>query len=219
MHRFSNTLLPQIIDSYIVVIDMILSRTQQEGGPSHVLLCRFDVVYAQPVIQMNIQMSKVNIAFRDLYRQWVKQKKVSDLFFFFPVQHLAPFRKALEISCTSETAEYSTHDSTTCPGHFIYPALAQSLGAGSIHFIDEGYWSSNLNATDYETKSSSSWTQLPFLAISRVCGSWSSSDLIDSNRNYSCRVPRFSIGNSQHNVNPKPKKKHKQKNNHGRTAC
>jgi hypothetical protein len=124
-HKFSDAKLPRIIDSYLVVIDLIMDAAYGSREPAlastndtaalralpsdieYVVLARFDVRYKVPFARLNVEMDKVNFAFRDRKAYWKRRRKVSDLFFVMPIHHLAPFRKALDASCCArwEAAE------------------------------------------------------------------------------------------------------------------
>ena len=108
-YQFSNSKLPRIIDSYIRVIDLIdntanrttkkITMASKSKAIDYVLLLRFDVRYKQSFEKLNIEMEKVNIAFRDQKQYWELRRKVSDLFFLVPYRYLKIFRDSLDSSC------------------------------------------------------------------------------------------------------------------------
>lgn len=108
-YEFSKSKLPRIIDSYIRVIDLIdetanrttnkITMASKSKAIDYVLLLRFDVRYKQSFNKINIEMEKVNIAFRDQKQYWELRRKVSDLFFLVPYRYLKIFRDSLDSSC------------------------------------------------------------------------------------------------------------------------
>jgi len=195
-YEFSSSPLPQIVDSYIRVIDLITKKSNA-SLPEFIILARFDVVYRVPFTDFNLHLDKVNLPFRDPETNWNSFRMVSDLFFVVPAGFVAPFRKSLEESCSTPgamelRATYARRRirGTPCPAHYFYPALGKAIGEKNIHFIDDAFRSSNIRATNDSTsagelnglqKSQYEVNREAFLGIYRVCGGWSSDSM-----NYTC---------------------------------
>ena len=186
-YEFSESTLPRIIDSYMRVISLISrarfpaiqNKSDQSSPIDYALLLRFDVVYYKPFSALNIDMTKVSLAFRDTPDQWNRYFKVSDLFFAMPIRYVSTFRDVLDLSCLSNTARGTCfdgrngkicadrHTDKRCPAHFIYPRLVSVIGERNIEFIDSKYLSSTINV--YDSLGEPYPRKDVFLAINRSC--------------------------------------------------
>ena len=120
----------RIVDSYIRAIDLLLGSSAHDEADI-VLMVRFEGSFRVNLDHMNIDWTLVNFAFRDSDDWWQASRLASDLFFVFPSWHLSDMRSALDQSG-------NTPQQWPGSAHFTWGILADSIGTGRLHFIDNG---------------------------------------------------------------------------------
>ena len=93
---------------------------------------RFDVYFSKYLNDWSINYNNINLAFKDIERSWVKEKKVSDLIYIFPKKYTN-----ILISALKNSQNFVPHG----PGHFIYKHL--NINENEINFMIDGFFSSN----------------------------------------------------------------------------
>jgi hypothetical protein len=151
-HEWSRKHLELIVDSYLRVLELVL---EDEDEIDAVVLTRFDLRYREPITAFDIDWSVTNVAHREGEMSWLKQKKMSDLFYVLPIGHVQPLMEALRVSGTDPTGHKATG-----AGHWIWYPFTDAMGKDALRFIDQQF-----------TPSFSSPSETPsFLGISRRCG-------------------------------------------------
>jgi hypothetical protein len=96
---------------------------------------RFDVYFIKYLSDWSINYNKLNLAFKDIKKSWVRKKKVSDLIYIFPKKYNNILISALK---------KSTNVVNSSPGHFIYKKL--NIDENEINFMIDGFFSSNTDS-------------------------------------------------------------------------
>jgi hypothetical protein len=143
-----------IVDSFIKVLEMVL---QDEESIDAVILARFDVRYRDPITALNVRWNVTNAAHREGPDSWAREKRLSDLFFVLPIEHVKTFIKALKIS-----AHFPHNHKATGAGHWIYMPFVENMGGDPsvLNIIDSFFSPSTFTPCQSPT----------FLGISRTCG-------------------------------------------------
>lgn len=97
---------------------------------------RFDLIFIKPLSDVNININKLNIPFKDKEKMWNKIKKVSDLIYLFPPKYMNKLIASL-VNSTKQVM-YGNKNSS---GHLIYKLFYNSFN--NITFMIDGFFSSN----------------------------------------------------------------------------
>jgi len=142
------------VGSFIKVLEMVLLDKEAIDA---VVLTRFDVRYREPITALNVRWNVTNAAHREGSGSWVREKRLSDLFFVLPIEHVKIFIESLKKSAFSPH-----HHRATGAGHWIYMPFVETMGGDpSVLNIIDPYFSCSTNTPSQSPS---------FLGISRTCG-------------------------------------------------
>ena len=167
-HRFTAPGTTQrIVDSSLVGLQLL-----DESGVEvdAVLLTRFDLLHREPLLQLPLHWTKVNVAWPDGRVYWEKERRVSDLFFVIPPRFLPAFRRALQWS-GERMQRLKTRNRGFTAGHWVWQSLATEIGNRSLRFIDNRHMSSDSKAI-CETQPSTAFVRVLRHCV-RDCSQWS----------------------------------------------
>jgi len=143
-----------IVDSIIKVLELVL---QDKKSIDAVVLTRFDLKLREPITLANVRWNVTNAAHKEGEDSWKREKRLSDLFFILPIEHVEAFIQALRISAT-----HPYHHKATGAGHWIYMPFIQIMRGDHtmLNIIDSHFGCSTLEPSQSPN----------FIAISRTCG-------------------------------------------------
>ena len=93
---------------------------------------RFDIYFIRPLNELNINNKKINLLFKEQYKFWNKDKRVSDLIYILPSEY-----KNVLISALKKSQHLNKNGS----GHKIYNYL--KVDTNNINFMIDGFFNSN----------------------------------------------------------------------------
>ena len=98
---------------------------------------RFDIYFIRPLNELNINNKKLNLLFKEQYKFWNKDRRVSDLIYILPSEY-----KNILISALKN----SQHLNKNGAGHYIYNYL--DVNSNNINFMIYGFFNSNTYAQE-----------------------------------------------------------------------
>ena len=130
----------RVVDGYLAGL-RLLERSRVQADV--VILTRFDLIFRLPLLSLSIDWERINVPWRDVYTQWIANKITSDLLHVLPMRYVQPYADALEWSGNNAPRHMTTFKAVGS-AHFIHAPLARDprVGAGQIHFIEEGFYHS-----------------------------------------------------------------------------